>query len=934
MKHLSIFLLSSMVTFAADFITGQGARITVGQRTFTSQDVGSPSATQLGAVGGVAYANNTLFVVDSNHIQATPVLNRVMIYQNLSQYILNPTASIPQQGQRCAVCIGGDNVGASAGLPPGAANLVLGQPDFVTTDINLTQNGLRTPTGIATNGLILAVADTDNNRVLIWNSIPTVIGQPADLVLGQTSFTTANVGLDNKSFRGPQGVWIQGSQFFVADTQNHRVMIWNHIPTSNNAPADIVLGEPNFNTAPASTVSDSPATASNMFSPVAVTSDGQHLFVTDLGHNRVLIWNSIPTQNQQAADVEIGQPNMTSEIPNNAFSGMTATSATDTTNKEVPVMCNTVTGFDQANNPIYPARCGATMEFPRFALSDGQHLFVADGGNDRIMVYNSIPTQNGQRADEFIGQPDEFSDQVTDSTNTFQLDANVLSSSPATVRSPLALAWDGENLYVTDPYDRRVLAFSVGTPNIPINGITNAFSMTTYAVGAVDFGGTITAKDTVTITINGTAYTYTVVTNDTLLSVIQNFANMINGLNGGTPDPNVVARPNPGFNELVLTAKAGGAAGNAVTVAATISTSATITATASGANLSGGTNAAEIAPGTLITLTGSNLSDNSASAIPDANGNYPTTLNGVTLYIDGMRAPLVYVSPTQINAQMPFEVNDSNGVSAYVRTAHNDGNVTATTAIAIPIVPENPGILAAAGNDPRPAMAFHASSNAIALVSVDGSIVAGDTATVMIEDRSYTYTIQSGDSLATVRDALIATIDSNLDEKVIATAAGQFTRIVLTAKVAGPDGNGIAVAGSNTGSASIIITALNSSTCCASVAGAPVTPDNPAVAGEVISLYATGLGLTQAPDGSFPNNTGQAYAGPPNTAFTPVDNVQAGGTTANVISSGLKAGLFGIYEVQIQLSSTLTTNPNTQVFIAQNVFTSNIVTIPVVNSIP
>jgi uncharacterized protein (TIGR03437 family) len=299
-----------------------------------------------------------------------------------------------------------------------------------------------------------------------------------------------------------------------------------------------------------------------------------------------------------------------------------------------------------------------------------------------------------------------------------------------------------------------------------------------------------------------------------------------------------------------------------------------------------------------------------------------------------MRAPLIYVSPTQINAQMPFEVNDSNGVSAYVRTAHNDGSVTATTAIAIPIVPENPGVLAAAGADPRPAMAFHASSNAIALVSVDGSIGAGNTATVMIEDRSYTYTIQDGDTLATIRDALIATINSNPDEKVTATAAGQFTSIVLTAKVAGPDGNGIVIAASASTGASVVMTALNPSTCCASVAGAPVTPDNPAVPGEVISLYATGLGLTTAPDGSFPNNTGQIYSGPPNTAFAPVDNVQAGGTTANVISSGLKPGLLGIYEVQIQLASSLTTNPNTQVYIAQNIFTSNIVTIPVVNSIP
>jgi uncharacterized protein (TIGR03437 family) len=336
----------------------------------------------------------------------------------------------------------------------------------------------------------------------------------------------------------------------------------------------------------------------------------------------------------------------------------------------------------------------------------------------------------------------------------------------------------------------------------------------------------------------------------------------------------------------------------------------------------------------LITITGTNLADAAVKATPDANGSYPSRLGGVELYIDGIRAPLIYVSSTQINAQLPFEVNDANGSSAYVRTVHSDGSVTTTTAVAIPVVPENPGILALGGSDPRPAMAFHASSNAIALVSVDGTIHAGDIATVTIEDRNYTYTIQDGDSLQTIRDALVANIDSNPDEKVTASAAGQFTRIVLTAKVPGPDGNGIAIAASTNSSASLVMTALNQSTCCASVAGTPVTPDNPAVPGEVISLYATGVGLTQAPDGSFPNNTGQIYNGGPNVALAPVDNVQAGGSTANVLSSGLKPGMLGVYEVQIQLSTSLTTNPNTQVYMAQNVFTSNIVTIPVVASIP
>ena len=39
------------------------------------------------------------------------------------------------------------------------------------------------------------------------------------------------------------------------------------------------------------------------------------------------------------------------------------------------------------------------------------------------------------------------------------------------------------------------------------------------------------------------------------------------------------------------------------------------------------------------------------------------------------------------------------------------------------------------------------------------------------------------------------------------------------------------------------MTAINSSLCCANVGGAPVTAFNPAVPGEMVIVYATGLGL-------------------------------------------------------------------------------------------
>jgi len=63
------------------------------------------------------------------------------------------------------------------------------------------------------------------------------------------------------------------------------------------------------------------------------------------------------------------------------------------------------------------------MSLPRYVVSDGTRLFVADGGNDRVMVYNSIPTVTGQLADEILGQPDQYSDntgQNPDGTDAFQ----------------------------------------------------------------------------------------------------------------------------------------------------------------------------------------------------------------------------------------------------------------------------------------------------------------------------------------------------------------------------------------------------------------------------------------------------------------------------------------------------------------------------------
>jgi hypothetical protein len=87
----------------------------------------------------------------------------------------------------------------------------------------------------------------------------------------------------------------------------------------------------------------------------------------------------------------------------------------------------------------YPARCGKTMDFPRFALSDGTRLFIADGGNDRVLIYKTIPTQNAAAADVILGQPDENASVVSSFTDLFH---PLLRQSAADI-TPTPTGWPG-----------------------------------------------------------------------------------------------------------------------------------------------------------------------------------------------------------------------------------------------------------------------------------------------------------------------------------------------------------------------------------------------------------------------------------------------------------------------------------------------------------
>lgn len=129
------------------------------------------------------------------------------------------------------------------------ADIVLGQSDFVSSSSGCSRSTLNNPTGISSDGGSIAVVDASNYRVLVWKTLPTATNTLPDVVLGQPNFTTcANTGPSQTAFIQPNDVKIIGNRIFVADY--NRVLIWtNYVGLTNGAPADIVWGQTDFNSA-------------------------------------------------------------------------------------------------------------------------------------------------------------------------------------------------------------------------------------------------------------------------------------------------------------------------------------------------------------------------------------------------------------------------------------------------------------------------------------------------------------------------------------------------------------------------------------------------------------------------------------------------------------------------------------------------------------
>ena len=237
------------------------------------------------------------------------------------------------------------------------------------------------------------------------------------------------------------------------------------------------------------------------------------------------------------------------------------------------------------------------------------------------------------------------------------------------------------------------------------------------------------------------------------------------------------------------------------------------------------------APGTLITISGKNLSDSTESATDDGQQPLPKKLAGVEAIFDGVPLPVLSASPTQVRAQIPYDTGNVPAASLYLRTEHSDETITITNAAAVKLTAASPGLFAfGGGTEPRGGLVLHAAPG----------------------------------------------------------EAGQ--------------------------------------------AGSPVTPESPVRPGEIVTVWAAGLGLVNTGDPALTVLAGVPYSGPDAPVLNPV-NAFINGHSAQVISAILPQGAIGVYEVQIAVPADLPPDSRAQLLLVQNGASSNTVTFPVAHAI-
>jgi hypothetical protein len=340
----------------------------LGQTDFDQIDPqGTPATPVPVPVGGPAVTEDgTLYVavaggiVAFNPYDATngPVATATLDFGSVS--------GLSAQGPRLVVA-----TGTGVHIFNSAADIDAGDPNVSTGGSGCNASSINQPgAAYLTSQGQLIVADSFNNRVLIWNTVPVtgILGE-ADVVLGQESPNTCDQnrgglpGRQTMSF--PWSVWSDGVRLVVADSGNNRVLIWDSFPTAADQDSllpNYVLGQGSFTEVDTNRGMDEPSSTSLSWpSSVDVSAEGQ-LAVTDGDNNRVLIWTALPARDTEAAAYVIGQRDFVHGAANDPDQS----------------------GQD-GNTPS-----AKTLSFPDGVRFHGRNLIVVDNSNSRVLVWRPV----------------------------------------------------------------------------------------------------------------------------------------------------------------------------------------------------------------------------------------------------------------------------------------------------------------------------------------------------------------------------------------------------------------------------------------------------------------------------------------------------------------------------------------------------------------
>lgn len=399
------------------------------------------------------------------------------------------------------------------------ADLVIGQRDRFTTFSQgpggSFSTGLNQPTGLVVDAKgNLYVVDGGNNRILRFPQPFMQTGDLLpDLVIGQTSFNTRdpNTGgvsartlffsVSSTLFTSYPTFDAQGN-LYVPDPGNNRVLRFPASvlgPGAGNAPpADLVIGQQDFVSNQNNNQSGDPANRTALFQPSGVAVDpAGRLYVSDgtgtsstIG-GRVVVFVP-PFNNQAAAARFIGvvppsqpTPPPVSDFRLNAPEGLfmigSNLGVVDAGNHRILIYrpfeqwtSDTLTqpalaligqpqfSVRQPNEGLFGARPDS-LASPLHATFAANELFVADAGNNRVLVFDfpggSVPVA-GATATRVLGQ-DKLDTNAPNliEGREFRFTLETSQGTAADAGLAIDLKSDPPHLYVADPFNNRVLGF-------------------------------------------------------------------------------------------------------------------------------------------------------------------------------------------------------------------------------------------------------------------------------------------------------------------------------------------------------------------------------------------------------------------------------------------------------------------------------------------